>query len=53
MSLSKSIGALFATIIVGMFTFLITTPKKMIKNKANDAKTSMQNGIDEKENLFI
>lgn len=53
MSLSKAFGALVATALVGSLTFFFTAPKKVIKQKARTAKTSTQNGIEEKENLFI
>jgi len=53
MSLSKTIGTLIATVLVGSLTLLVATPKKVMKNKAKTTKTSAQNGIEEKENLFI
>lgn len=53
MSFSKTLGTLVATALVGSLTFLVTTPKKLSKNRAKAAKTTQQNGIEDKENLFI
>ena len=53
MSFSKTLGTLVATALVGSVTLLVATPKKLVKNKARAAKTTEQNGIEEKENLFI
>lgn len=53
MSFSKTLGTLVATALVGSVTALVASPKKMVKNKIRAAKTTEQNGIEEKENLFI
>ncbi|MEQ8474529.1 MAG: hypothetical protein RIC35_25245 [Marinoscillum sp.] len=53
MSLTKTIGTLIATALVGSVTLLVASPKKIQKNKTRTAKTSMQNGIAEKDDLFI
>lgn len=53
MSTRKTIGTFIATALVGSLTFLITAPKNVIKGKTRIAKTSTQNAIEEKDNLFI
>lgn len=52
MSARKTIGTLIATALVGSLTFLIATPKKT-KTKIRTAKTTAQNVIEEKDDLFI
>lgn len=53
MSLTKTIGTLIATALVGSVTLLVVSPKKIQKNKPKTAKTSTQKGIEEKDDLFI
>lgn len=53
MSARKTIGTLIATALVGSLTFLIATPKKVTKTKIRTAKTTAQNVIEEKDDLFI
>ncbi|WP_258100739.1 hypothetical protein [Marinoscillum pacificum] len=53
MSFSKTLGTIVVTALVGSATFLVTSPKKLVKNKLRAAKTTEQNGIEDKENLFI
>lgn len=53
MSISKTIGTLIATVLVGSLTFLFSAPKKALKNKLKTTKTSTQKAIEEKDNLFI
>lgn len=53
MSLSKTIGTLIVAALVGSLSVLIGMPKKVIKSKIKTTKTSTQNGIEEKYDLFI
>lgn len=53
MSISKTIGTLVATVLIGFVTFLMGTPKNILKSKVKTTKTSTESGMEEKENLFI
>lgn len=53
MSLSRTIGTLFLAALVGSLSVLIGIPKKNTKSKIKTTKTSVQNGIEEKYDLFI
>lgn len=53
MSLSKTLLSLAATVLIGSLSVLVSTPNKVLKSKANQAKTNTRTGIDDKENLFI
>ncbi|RED92788.1 hypothetical protein C7460_1285 [Marinoscillum furvescens DSM 4134] len=53
MLITKTLGTFIATALVGFFTLMVSSPKKISKTKSKTAKTSTQSGIEEKENLFI
>lgn len=55
MSLTKSVGALVTTVLIGSVTLLIATPKKgnSSKIRATRASKFTQKRSEEKEDLFI
>jgi flagellar motor component MotA len=53
MSKTKTIAVVLITAILGSLTFFLTAPTvKALKNK-RQSKTSVDSGIDSKEDLFI
>ncbi len=53
MSTSKTIGAIFVSLLLGAVTFFIASPKKVIKKKERSVTEPVDGGIDQKEDLFI
>lgn len=50
---SKTFGTFIVAALVGLFSFLLGTPKKLSKSKIMPTKTRTQEAVEEKENLFI
>ncbi len=51
MSRSRTIGTIFASIALGVLTFFLSSPKKVIKKK--EQQTSLGDSTSDKEDLFI
>ncbi|MFY0600145.1 MAG: hypothetical protein JXR03_10775 [Cyclobacteriaceae bacterium] len=50
---TKTIGSLIATILVGALTFFLATPKMIGKIKTKSSKASVDQSIEESDDLFI
>ena len=53
MSITKTIGTLIVTALLGVFAIVFTTPKKVLKNKVKPVNSSTDLGREEREDLFI
>lgn len=53
MSTSKTIGAIIVSLILGVVTFFIASPKKIIKKKEKEVAEPLDENSKAKDNLFI
>lgn len=52
-NMSKTIGTLIATAVVGSLTFILGRPGKVLQNKVKSSKSSKQSLTEDKDSLFV
>lgn len=53
MSITRTIGTILITAVVGTFALVFSNPKKVSKNKVKMYNTRIDVGVEEQEELFI